>query len=450
MSVITKETILVMLSQRCVACRLPAILVIAFGSLVFQSTLVNAQAYDDVALFQETINADFFGVDARAMSMGNTGVVSARDGSGIIYNPANLARVRRIEFRGGLSHLRTNNETTYGAGTTYQRDEEIDLRKTRINALSLTLPVPTYRGSLVFGFGVHRVGSYDRSRALSSDISDATADFYNDYTERETETGGLWKWTAAGAIDISPRLSTGLSLHLLTGEDNFNLISQLVGRDQGNTITERLDINIDYVGVGADAGLNYSFSPVWTAGVVVSTPTYLDAEEHAVRDLDTAFSNYIWNIEDGISNYSLTRPFSFGLGLAGQFDRILLVGDMHYTDWSQLSIDYDELPEGEDTEFILDNLKEAVSFHVGAEYLFPEQGVTVRGGYYFDPLPIDSRFVDSDRQYFTVGAGFLIDRVMTVDLAYVQGGYKLRDSDPGSYFTDYNVKKLYATFAYRI
>lgn len=440
-----------MLSQQRAALRIVAILIVALGSLVYQNTPAAAQAYEDVSLFQETINADFFGVDARAMSMGNTGVVSARDGSGIIYNPANLARVRRIEFRGGLSHLRTKNESSYDAGTANATEDAIDLRKTRINALSLTLPVPTYRGSLVFGFGVHRVGSYDRARALSINITDPASD-YSAYTERETETGGLWKWTAAGAIDISPRLSAGLSLHLLTGEDKFNLVSQLLGPSEAQTVTERLDINIDYVGVGADAGLNYSFSPVWTAGLVVSTPTYLDAEEHSVRDLDTAFSDYIWNIEDGISNYSLTRPFSFGLGLAGQFDRILLVGDMHYTDWSQLSINYDDpsLSEGEETEFILDNLKESVSLHVGAEYLFPEQGVTVRGGYYIDPLPIDSRFIDSDRQYFTLGAGFLIDRVMTVDLAYAQGGYKLRNADPGSEFADYKIKKIFATFAYRI
>ena len=38
---------------------------------------VSAQAFDTVSLFQETINSDFFGVDARAMSMGNTGIVKA-------------------------------------------------------------------------------------------------------------------------------------------------------------------------------------------------------------------------------------------------------------------------------------------------------------------------------------------------------------------------------------
>ncbi len=432
--------------------RILAVVIGALAGTVMHSIPAAGQALDSVSLFQETINADFFGVDARAMGMGNTGVVSARDGSGIIYNPANLARVRRIEFRGGLSHLRLSNETLNDAGTANARTDGINLRKTRINALSLTVPVPTYRGSLVFGFGLHRVGNYDRSLALSLNENPVITDGYTLYTGRETESGGLWKWTAAGAVDISPRISAGLSLHLLTGNDKFGWVAQLLGTNEGLDITERIDINVDYVGVGADAGLNLSISPVWTAGLVVSTPTYLSAEEHSVHDLDTAFSDYIWNLEDGISNYSLTRPFSFGLGLQGQFDRILVVGDMHYTDWSQLTISYDDpsLSSSPENEFILDNLKEAVSLHVGAEYLFPEQGVAVRGGYYIDPLPIAGRFIDNNRQYFTVGAGFLIDRVMELDLAYVHGGYKLRDFDPGSYFADYKVRKIFATFAYRI
>jgi hypothetical protein len=125
---------------------------------------------------------------------------------------------------------------------------------------------------------------------------------------------------------------------------------------------------------------------------------------------------------------------------------------MHYSDWSQLDLDYDDptLSETEETEFILDNLKESLSLHIGAEYLFPDQGVTVRAGYFRDPLPIDERFIESERQYVTFGAGFLIDRVMTLDLAYVHGGYELRDMSPGTYFSDYKVRRLFATFAYRI
>jgi hypothetical protein len=59
-------------------------------------------------------------------------------------------------------------------------------------------------------------------------------------------------------------------------------------------------------------------------------------------------------------------------------------------------------------------------------------------------------FIETQRQYFTLGAGFLIDRVMTIDLAYVHGGYELRDSDPGSSFADYSTRRFFITFAYRI
>jgi len=423
-----------------------------FALLVFFAVApisAQAQAFEEVALFQETINADFFGVDARAMAMGNTGVVSARDGSGLIYNPANLARVRRIEFRAGLSHLRLSNSTDIHSPSLGLLSDERDQNKTRINALSLTLPVPTYRGSLVVAFGVHRINSFDR--AFGARIPEPEVPAFETSRGREIETGGLWKWSAGGAIDISPRLAAGLSLNLITGKDSYGWNRVYANADDAQTITLDQGIDNDYVGVGATAGLNFTISPALSVGLSMETPTYLSADERFESVLDTAFSSFEW-FETSYSEYSVTRPLSFGLGAAGSFDRLMLVGDVHYTDWSELTFDYqdDFLPNNREEQFIQDNLKEAISLHIGAEYLFPDEGVALRAGYFRDPLPIDEKFIESERQYLTLGAGFLIDRVMALDLAYVHGGYELRDAAPGSFFADYNTRRIFATFAYRI
>ena len=410
---------------------------------------VSAQAFDTVSLFQETINSDFFGVDARAMSMGNTGIVTARDGSALIYNPANLARVRRIEARGGFSHLRLQEDSRIidpGLGTL---DDGRDMNKTRINAASIVLPIPTYRGSMVVAFGVHRMNSYDRAFAVT--IPEPNFPSVNTSEGREIEKGGLWKWSAGGAMDLSPRISAGLSLHLITGHDEYGWTRVYMHNDPQQSITLNDGIDVDYLGVGATAGLAYQVSPVVSAGVMVETPSYIEANEHYESVLDTAFSRYEW-YDESYSDYSIHRPFMFGFGLAGQFDRFMIAGDLRYKNWSQLSFNYTDnyLPDNREDQFIEDNLKEVVSVHLGGEMLFPEQGVTVRAGYFLDPLPIDSRYIESQRKYFTVGGGFLIDRVMTVDLAYVDGGYKLRDATPGTYFADYKVRRLFLTFAYRI
>ncbi|MBD3297561.1 MAG: hypothetical protein GF341_02820 [candidate division Zixibacteria bacterium] len=426
-----------------------ALLAAAVGYVVVTPGNGLAQGFEDVALFQEAINSNFFGVDARAMSMGNAGIVTARDGSALIFNPANLARIRRIEARGGFTHLRLANETQWFHNGSIL-DGERDLNKSRINAASLTMPVPTYRGSLVFAFGVHRINSFDR--AFEVEIPDTIRPNYETSVGRELETGSMWKWSAGGAIDISPRLSVGGALHLLTGGDEYSWTREYmhVSNVQQN-INLNNAIDIDYLGVGATAGLLYQVSPEFSTGFTVETPSFIQAEERFESVLDTNFSNYEW-FETSFSEYSIRRPLTFAFGLAGQFERLTVAGDVRYRDWSQLDFNYEDdfLPDSREDQFIQDNLKESISLHLGGEYLFPDQGVSLRAGYYYDPLPISSDFIESNRQYFTVGGGFLIDRVMTVDVAFARGGYELRDFEPGDYFADYKTSRIFLTFAYRI
>jgi hypothetical protein len=282
------------------------------------------------------------------------------------------------------------------------------------------------------------------------------------------ETGSIWKWTAAGAIDISPRLSTGLSVHVLSGTDEFlwqgDYVDFLSDGDEETTFAAYEDqtIEVDYLGISATAGLNYAVSQNVTAAITVETPTYFAAEENATYDVteeyDTASSAFIWDVvyetEFSFADYNLTRPFAFGFGLAGTFERFNLVGDLCYTDWTQLDFDYEsaalDADEAAAQRFIKDNLTDVMSIHLGGEFLFPEHGMSVRAGYFRDPLPIDERFIESERQYLTAGVGFLIDRIMTLDLAYVHGGYELRDGKPGSFFTEYKTRRVFATFGYRL
>jgi long-subunit fatty acid transport protein len=410
-----------------------------------------AQVCDTVALCQETLSSDFFGVDARALAMGNTGIALGHDGSAMIYNPANLARIKRIELRAGLSHQKLDNETSFFDGASSLPDGQ-DITKTRINSITLTAPVPTYRGSLVFGFGLNRVNSFDRAFGVQYLASNTLSAAVEGISAREHETGGMWKWTAAGAVDISPRVSAGLSLHLLTGKDEYRYME--TDDRSPNVISLDQSIDVDYVGISATGGLSYAASPNVTAGIVIETPTFIAAEETAFLVHDTAFSDYIWEYGPSFADYNLTKPFVFGFGLGAQFDQINLVGDIRYTDWSQLDIDYDDpILEPDETAallFIDDYLTEVVSIHLGGELILPQQGMSVRAGYFFDPLPLESRYVASDRQYITAGLGFLIDRVMTLDIAYVHGGYELRDASPGFYFADYKTRRLFLTFGYRI
>jgi hypothetical protein len=420
-----------------------------FGfALLFIPTSAQAQVFDTEALGQEVLWSDFFGVDARAIGMGNTGLALGHDGSALIYNPANLSSVKRIELRAGFSHLRLTNDSRldYGGGDVFT--DGSDISKTRINALSLAVPVPTYRGSLVFAFGLHRINSYDRAFGVTYD--DAGGDD-GAFRGREIETGGMWKWSAGGAVDISPRLSVGAALHLLTGKDEYRWDSR--DATVSNIITEDQLIEIDYVGVSAAGGVSFNVSPSLSAGLTIETPTILNADETSLLVVDTLLSDYFFEYAS-FSTYNVTRPFVFGFGMAGSFSRANLAADFRYTDWTQMDFDYDDpaldADENDAVRFIQDELSEVVSIQLGGEFLFPEQGMTVRAGYFRDPLPVDEKYIEKQRQYITAGIGFLIDRVMTLDLAYVHGGYELRNEDPGTYNAEYKTRRLFATFGYRI
>ncbi|HWO58267.1 MAG TPA: hypothetical protein VNN55_11945 [bacterium] len=415
------------------------------------------QVISDQPLQQEIMWSDFFGSDARSMGMGNTGLALGHDGSALIYNPANLASIKRVELRAGLSHLRLGNETWLSAVNGEEYTEDRDISKTRLNALSVAVPVPTYRGSLVFAFGLHRVNSFDRTFGVQVDTigGEDTA-----FRGREIETGGMWKWSAGGAVDISPRVSLGASLHLLTGKDEYNWESR-DANDPVVIVSENQSIDIEYIGISATGGISFNLSPAISAGLTVETPTLLDAEENSLDEieLDTLSSNFIWyDVTRYYQAYTFTKPFVFGFGFAGSFGSANLAADMRYTDWTQTDVSFDnptgdpevDADENAALSFIQDELTDVLSIQLGAEYLFPENGLTLRAGYFRDPLPVDEKYIEKQRQYFTAGVGFLIDRVMTLDLAYVHGGYELRNDDPGTYNTEYKTRRVFATFGYRI
>jgi len=69
-------------------------------------------------------------------------------------------------------------------------------------------------------------------------------------------------------------------------------------------------------------------------------------------------------------------------------------------------------------------MKSTVRGRLGAELQLPLVGVSLRGGYLFDPSPLKDAPKDFDRQFVTFGAGFLLDRQVKVDLAYVRGWWK--------------------------
>ncbi len=428
------------------------IFILLFPVLSFSQQFTEWQSIEEVSA------SNFFGVGARAMGMGDAHIACVNDATALFYNPAGLARVKRLELGLGLSHQRFENETgLLGSGLhdaliPYYNDVSRLQTNTRFSSASFVYPVPTYRGSLVFGLGVFRMMSFDQTFKYVYSLGpryDPEAD------ELISESGGVNMWSAGGALDISPNISLGLALNYWHGKEDYSLESERNWWQNDTLFWHRYDDEIydDYSGFSAKLGMSIWPSKYFSFGLTLESPTWLTVnEEYILRTestYDIPWTDTIWIEEDrGLPQYKLTHPYKFGMGAAFYFKNILLSGDINYADWSQLK--YREGVEiGEKNRNVKEYYREVLRWGVGAEVLVPWISSKLRAGYYSDPLPYDSPFLNSDRDYLTFGLGFLVDQVMTIDFAWVHGFYNFK-YEFESFKEDYTTNRFYITTAFRL
>jgi long-subunit fatty acid transport protein len=397
-----------------------SMVLIVFYFLLFSFFTAHSQ---DLGVVDEASAGNFFGVGARAMGMGGAYTAVANDATALFYNPAGLARVKRIEFSGGLTHQRLSNKTgdltfvgLQSPGINFN-DGRVQ-SNTRLSSANIVLPVPTYRGSLVFGFGVNRIKSFDKTMEFSFPADGSSG--------IESESGGLYMWSFGGAVDISPNVSVGGAFNFFSGTDNYSWLYEGSYNDDNLSFKYKYDDTIKdrYTGFNLKLGIRVQPNKFLIVGGTIESPvTYTINEDWTQQTTDTTEYTYY---DSGSPEYKISLPFSLGLGIALNFNNLILAGDINYADWTQM--EYKRLADMADANrMIQDSYTDVLRWHVGAEYLFPTIGTTLRVGYYQNPLPYKSQWIKKDRKYLTAGFGFLIDQVMTVDLAWVHGGWETND-----------------------
>lgn len=408
--------------------------------LVFITSISSAEYIEQV---EEITAGNLFGYGARQMAMGGAGIM-AIDGAALFYNPANLARIPRIEFNFGLSNQRYKDrssvrpirrEVDYSGAVTQSNvlsprfpgfqpvinSVENSKVNTRVNSAIITIPYPTYRGSMVVGIGMTRGINFDQIFRFSHTDTSATGDIIS--IGDEFQSGALTQWGAGVGIDLSPRIAFGGALYLFTGKHNYNWEYALDSLDVLSYKAEDLIVD-KYLGFNMKLALSIRLNHIIALGMAVETPLTLNVDEEyngyeIINDSTESYYDY--------TEYDVKKPFVLSGGISAQFNNSTLMADFDYTDWSQLAYG-DNVEMEKYNDDIRSYYKDVIRFRLGGEYVFPEIGVSARAGYFNDPLPIKSSFVNQNRSGYTLGLGILIDRVMTIDLAFVHGSYE-RNSD---------------------
>lgn len=393
-------------------------------------------AYSDEAIQL----ADHFGIGARAMGMGGAAIAVSEDFSALYWNPAGLAQVRRIEVSGGLSHQRFTSKTTFFGNKTRDRENN-----TRLNAIGMVFPMPTYRGSLVFALGTGRVENFDVlfvQRGYSRQ---------NDWLEdgEEIQSGGLYSWSLGGAVDVSPTLSLGATINLLDGDYHYDWDAYFADTQNiyNDPTPPRSDYDTTYIhdtssadfdGLSLKLGGLLRLSRFVKAGMTITSPVTYDISGDAIErtwdvyddgDVDQYLDSFYFKNE-------ISTPWEFGFGVAWSVPTFLLAGDLRYADWSQMK--FNDEP--------LDDYQEALSLSIGGEYILPMGGTKIRAGFSSEPMAYAAPEIVEDRRYFTLGAGFLVGQVMTLDLAWVRGSWKTSQE---SLTEKDEVTRLFLSAAYR-
>ena len=406
-----------------------SMLVIMFSVTALTTTVCS----QDEDLVYEPTAANFSLVGARALAMGGAQIAVANDGTALVYNPAGLARVTRIELSGGLTHQRMDNQS--GWVFSPQFDGPLQ-NNTRFSSANLVLPVPTYRGSLVLALGVNRVKSFDRTMEFSG----MGLDFEQGEQGIESETGGIYVWSFGGAVDVSPNVSVGGALNLWNGKDNYTWFYEDPWTYVDSRIVDR------YSGFNVKLGVRVQPNKYLVLGGTIDSPVTLTIEE----DEDYVYEGDVESIQEyNTYEYKITLPFSMGVGAALTLNNLTLAGDLGYTDWTQM--EYKRLEwVGLANRQIKRTYTDAIRFNLGAEYLIPQASTSLRAGFYHDPVPYRSELVKKNRYFFTAGVGFLIDQVMTLDLAWAHGSWELQDFITPGLIEKYTTDRIFVSVAYRL
>lgn len=372
------------------------------------------------------------GSGARALGMGGAFIAIADDATAASWNPAGLIQLERPEISvvGAYTHGRTHIES----GTHPESDTRSSDSLAALNYLSAAVPVRWF-ANMVFALTYQRLYEFECDFGYRIDYERAGLNLSE--SNAFSQSGYLGAVGLAGSIELTPRLSLGLTLNVWTdqlGWDNgwsARYTSNAAGSEAGVPVTITTAISEQYEkfrGINFNLGILWDIGPWGHFGAVVKTPftaslvhryCLFQASTYGPPLNDTSETGPI-RIDEAVD---VDMPLSYGLGWSRRFsDRFTMALDVSRTHWDDYT-----LTDSQGNAFSpIDGRPKAQSrvdpttqVRMGGEYVFALAGrrtaMSLRAGLFYDPEPGHG----GQRDYYgvTVGGGFT-ERRFSLDLAY--------------------------------
>ncbi|NQT26310.1 hypothetical protein HQ585_13220 [candidate division KSB1 bacterium] len=361
-----------------------------------------------------------------ASAMGGAFSGLANDYSALYYNPAGLGQIEKIEIGGSFSNLSINEDVVYLA----QRGSETS-SYIKLDAFGIAVPVPTSRGSMVFGLSYNRIRQFDQSFHVSRFMNEWAPDYSAMWDQSRMEEGGLSNTSLGGSVEVAPGLYLGGAFHFWGGEDDYTwhfeeqnpFFAGIDGDVADSTSTERVLTKF--------SGINFSFSTLYKLndffqfGLLVRTPITLKAEE----EWDWTYG-YVW--DDGYSefysegsylfDYKIQYPWTIRGGFAVAQGPITLVADAEIKNYSQMKYK-SEPPEGgsvgEANITLKRTYRDVIDYSIGAQIRIPKTPISILGGYARNQAPYENAADGEDRTVLSGGFQAALNAEMSLTVSYV-------------------------------
>jgi hypothetical protein len=396
-----------------------------FGFVVLAITVVphNTALSQDINRTVEFEDLGFtypLNVGARPSGMAGAFTAVGNDLYSLVYNPAGLARVKKLEITLGLQQERGEIKNTFDGNP-----NSIDSHDGGIDGFGLAWPLTTYQGSFVIAAGVFRSysGVFDLHYNGTNEATNTSDNFLLQ------QTGSVYSYNLGMGIDLSPSLSGGFTLFVLDGHSNALRQADFTYLDRTPTmiVFVKEDVNTDISGVGGRVGVQFFFYHLICGGISFTTPTWAEIKGGGVREITTHKDNAIDSFErEKVEvNDEYMLPYRIDIGVAFTPKFLVLALDVGYADWTEASINRKRFRDNLTLETIF---KEVFDYKVGAELTLPWIPVRARAGYGYRPYPlaylqadridqndITKAVVDRERREIAFGLGGLIGDMLTVD-----------------------------------
>lgn len=384
---------------------------------------------------------------ARALGLAGAYAAVADDIAALEYNPAGLAQIRRVELALGMRHHR--DVATFAM---FDSERRQTTATTGLDHIGVAYPVPTYRGSLVFGAMAHRVRNNDLESVRVDQRRDT--DFaFDDRFLREQE-GGLWRFAGGAGVDVLPELSLGAGLAYWHGslrDDQFRELDETIVGQTPLHARDRLRTDASVDGFGFDLGLLGYVGRGGRVGLRLASPVWLDISGDGELSLDDLDDGMPASVEPLVIDQNPRLPWSVTAAASWVFGPALVAADVAYSAWDELDLD----DTTSDTPPLVDSDYDAgVSLRTGAELAVPGWPLRVRGGYAWEPVAYELLLgnparLSRDRHVVSVGGGVLVAETFALDFGASFARFERTDRAFAAVSEELEEKRFVLTAAYR-